>query len=64
MIKRQFTLQTQLFRVQLGNLQLLIQSASEQEALRAAREQWRVEFPRLWDIISELPDQRFAIERL
>lgn len=51
------------WQVQLGHFEVTVLAASEAEAVAAARRQFCRELPRLWDVIRELPAERFRIQR-
>ena len=51
-------------RVQVGHAEVQVRCRSHGEAIRLAREQLRLEMPRLWDVIDQLDDSRFQVEPL
>ncbi len=57
----QRTSQVHHYRVQLGHVQVDVDAADAQEALRHGRKRLCVEFPRLWDLIQSTPDARFTV---
>jgi len=64
MIRREFAIGQQLFRITVGHVSLLVQAASEIEAISSARKQLCADMPRLWDVIEVLEEDRFRVERL
>ena len=49
------------YHVHVGHFQLKLVCRDEAEAIRLARRRLRDEFPRLWDVVQNLRDERFRI---
>jgi hypothetical protein len=64
MIRRDFAATHQIFRVTVGHVSVLVQAGSPTEAVGNARRQMCAEMPRLWDVIAQLEEDRFRVERL
>jgi hypothetical protein len=64
MIRREFAIGQQMFRITVGHISLMVQAGSEIEAISSARRQLCADMPRLWDVIEDLGEERFCVERL
>jgi hypothetical protein len=64
MIRREFAPATQLFRVTLGSVSVLVQAGDKQQAVHTARHALCQDLPRLWDVIHAVEEDRFRVELL
>ena len=64
MIRREFAATEQLFRVTVGHVSMLVQAGSTPDAIDQARRRMCADMPRLWDVIENLDEDRFLVERL
>lgn len=49
------------YKVEVGHNSVLVESASPEEAIRAARTRLSLELPRLWDVIQKLDAEKFTV---
>ncbi len=49
------------YKVEVGHSSVLVESASPEEAIRAARTRLSLELPRLWDVIQKLDAEKFTV---
>jgi len=52
------------FLVQVGHNQVTVVCHTAKEAIDRAKRQLRSEFPRMWDVINSLADNRFEVTQL
>jgi hypothetical protein len=57
-------LEKRLYRVEVGHHSVVVESASPEGAIEAARARLRTELPRLWDVIQKLTPEKFVVSRL
>ena len=57
-----FRSEPQLFDVRIGHTRVQVESRSPEEAIQVARRQLCVEMPRMWDVISTMPELRFEVQ--
>jgi hypothetical protein len=50
-----------LYKVEVGHNSVVVESASQEDAIRAARTKLSLELPRLWDIIQQLGPEKFKV---
>ena len=50
-----------IYRVNIGHASVMVESTSEDEAIRAARTRLALDMPRLWDIIQKLEPEKFQV---
>ena len=50
-----------LYRVEMGHCSTQVASESEDGAIAKARDHFKRELPRLWDVISQLDPSRFRV---
>lgn len=62
MIRREFPVDSQLYRVQLGHLAIMVEARDPQEAIQRARRKMCEEWPRLWDKIDQAESDKFRVE--
>ncbi|HTN77214.1 MAG TPA: hypothetical protein VL096_18275 [Pirellulaceae bacterium] len=53
-----------LYRVELGHNSVMVECASEAEAIRAAKTKLSLELPRLWDVIERLTPDKFQVSKV
>ena len=49
------------YKVEVGHNSVMVESASPEEAIRAARTRLSLELPRLWDVIQKLDPEKFSV---
>lgn len=49
------------YKVEVGHNSVMVESASPEEAIRAARTRLSLELPRLWDVIQKLDAEKFSV---
>ena len=54
----------QRYLVKTGLMQVVVEAESAEDAVETARDQLCLELPRLWDVIRDLPNDRFVVELL
>ncbi len=54
----------QRYLVRVGHNQITVVCRTAAEAIASAKAQLRREFPRFWDVISGLADNRFQVQKL
>jgi hypothetical protein len=50
-----------LYKVEIGHNSVMVESATPEDAIRAARTKLSLEMPRLWDIIQKLAPEKFNV---
>jgi hypothetical protein len=55
-------LETRPFDVHMGLARVRVEARTPEEAVQAAREAFCREMPRMWDVIWQLTDDRFAVQ--
>ena len=50
------------FDVHVGHAHVRVRANDVGEAIRVARRQLCEDLPRMWDVISQLPDERFKVQ--
>jgi len=49
------------FRVQVGHASVEVDSENQEQAIAAARRKLADQLPRLWDVIHQMPVERFQV---
>ena len=50
-----------IYKVEIGHSSVMVECATPEDAIRAARTKFSLEMPRLWDIIQKMAPEKFNV---